>query len=130
MVIHRHVYALTTGKFREGGYCVPVYDPATEAVAELPDSTPFPDYARQRWDAARKAVRDATPDELAADATAALEAEATAGSRKKDLLAICAMVLERFDPTWAGLTAAQKKTAVFAAADRWKFWREYAENNL
>ena len=128
---HKHLYERATGKIGAGGYFDPIdYNTSTHGVFELPDSVPFPDALRQRWDGANGALRAATQAELDADTAAALDATATAGSRDKVVLATCATVLEKFDPTWTGLTAAQKRAAVLALADRWKFWRQYVENNV
>ncbi len=107
MAMHKHVYEKATGRFIQGGYFDPPCDPETQGVIELPDAAPFPDYARQRWDEAAGALRDATPVERDAAATAEQDAEIDAVRAVK----ACARV------AWEQLSAAQK--TAFPWAQYW-----------
>lgn len=61
-------YDRATGRFLPGGgYCDPVVDPATQGLAVLDR---HPDLETERFDSERRAIRAATPQEIAAVASA------------------------------------------------------------
>jgi hypothetical protein len=57
------------------------------------------------------------------------DAHADIHHRHKDLLATCAVILEKTDANWATYTNAQKRTAVVACAKRWEQQRNWVTRN-
>lgn len=92
----KHLFERASGRFVAGGYMdLPTFDAATHGVVELAE---FPNYQTQRWDAQAGALRDATPEELAADTTTRREGELEALAALKALAQV----------TWNFLPAATR----------------------
>lgn len=72
-----------------------------------------------------------TPAQITAAQTATRQAQYTATSRQKDILATCALIVRaRGIPAWNGMTVQQKKDATLAEADVWVNIRDFIETNL
>jgi hypothetical protein len=64
MTYIKWAYKIASGEFTRGGPCEPPYDPATEAVVQLPR---YPDARTERYDAsAPDRIRPATAEEIRA----------------------------------------------------------------
>lgn len=130
--LNRWVYRVADGQLMMGPYLDPsVYpgDSVNYAVCDLPDTNPQPSPRLQRA-ASTTAVRAATSAEIDAYDLAIADAKTDSGLTDKDRYAIYATVLEKFDGTWAGMTNAQRKTAVQNLAARWVQWRRWADRNF
>lgn len=72
-----------------------------------------------------------TPAQITAAQTTERQAQFTATSRRKDVLATCALVVRaRGIATWNGMTVQQKKDATLVEADVWSNIRDFIETNL
>lgn len=121
------VYSLVDLRFLRGGFCDFAIDSVTEGRTTFPDAVSV-DLRLDRFDPVL-GKRLATQTELTDAALADADAAADIAARQKDLLAMCATTLERFDPAWATMTNAQRKTSVNALATRWGQWRRWVERN-
>lgn len=92
----------------------------------------------ERWHATLE-FEAKTSQQIADGLTAGQTAAALLTSRQKDILTMVAFVVRRTNnpsgigasiTSWNAMTLAQKKTAVFAAADEWRDMRLWAEGNL
>jgi hypothetical protein len=127
-MVMRWLYRKSDGVFLSGGFfdvqlptigdpAVP--DTANYGIAEFGDAD-TPDIKLHRYDAVL-GKRLATAQELTDATTSALSATAQTDSRRLDIVATCALIVKRSNPTaWSNMTAAQKKAAVLAAADDWR----------
>ena len=129
MALSRWLYRKSDSLFLQGGGNLglqpplmgdpPLPDYTAYGVAEFADADQ-PSLHLHRYDAAL-GKRLATAQELADadDADTATRAQLT--SRQRDILATVALIVRRSDPAaWTAMSAAQKKTAVLAAADQWR----------
>jgi hypothetical protein len=128
---NRWLVESATGRFLEGGFFdVQVTDPATQMVVTLPDER-MPDTTSERYDPQAPWMRrPASAEELQQESLATADADADREARNPTLLAMMGTVLEKFDPTWAAMTQAQRKNAILAMADRFAQLRRFVERNL
>lgn len=137
-MVAKFLYRKSDNRFLAGGFydVLPplVGDPLTPdwanyGVADFPDAD-LPDLKLHRYDPAL-GKRLATAQELTDADTTNLTSTATVDSRRLDVLTTVALIVKRGNPAaWASMTAAQRKTAVLAAADDWRDLRVLVDKFL
>lgn len=131
--LNRWVYRVSDGQILMGyGFDPSLYltDQVAYALVDLPDTQPPPDPRTQRA-AGPTTLRVATAPEIAAYDATVRTARFQGAADDKDRLAMIALVVRAKNETaWAGMTAAQKKTAVRNEATVWRNLRDFIEDNL
>lgn len=121
---------------------------ASIAVAQTSTTKTVAEAIQWRWPGAQVVIRDGVVErwvaplprptdaaiaqavtDYTADPLIPVDLQADAEARRKDRLADYAVLLEKFDPTWATMTNAQRKAAVNALAARYIQWRRWVERN-
>lgn len=129
--LNRWVYRVADGQLLMGGYLNPAVYPADSvnyALVDLDDTAPPPSPRLHRA-ASSSSVRAATAPEIAAYDLEIEDAKAATKARDKDFLAIFAVAAEAYNPSWAGMTNAQRKTEVNRLAGRFDQLRRWMERN-
>lgn len=131
MSANKWVYEVATGKwmlqFRDPS--IYLTDQINYGLADLGDNQSGPDPILERFDATT-GRRAATPTEIAESRADLLASQSKATSRKKDILAMCALVVRaRGIAAWNAMTTPQKVTAALNEADVWANIRDFIENN-
>lgn len=133
MSANKWVYRVSDGLLLLGDGADPslyTTDQVNYALVDVGATASIPDPRTQRA-ASATTLRAATAPEIAAYDAARNTATFTATSRRKDILATCALIVRaRGIAAWNGMTLQQKKDATLAEADVWVTIRDFIETNL